>query len=129
MPTADRGWSSSSGVGRGANNCSPSNVSCYEPFKKTSTRTDPLVRPEQWRRDVRFGTGNVRSLYRAGSLTAAARELARYKLYFVGVQGVRLDKGGTVRGGEGFSFFCTRQNSISRQESRIYCWKDVKKQF
>jgi len=29
------------------------------------------------KRDVRFGTWNVRSLYRAGSLTAAARELAR----------------------------------------------------
>jgi hypothetical protein len=31
--------------------------------------------------DMRFGTWNVRSLYQAGSLTAAAaRELARYKL-------------------------------------------------
>jgi hypothetical protein len=29
---------------------------------------------------MRFGTWNVRSLYRAGSLTAAARELAGYKL-------------------------------------------------
>jgi hypothetical protein len=27
-----------------------------------------------------FGTWNVRSLYRAGSLAAAVRELARYKL-------------------------------------------------
>jgi hypothetical protein len=32
-----------------------------------------------------FGTWNVRSLYRAGSLTAAARELARYKLDILGV--------------------------------------------
>ena len=30
-------------------------------------------------------------LYRAGSLTAAARELARYKLDLVGVQEVRWD--------------------------------------
>jgi hypothetical protein len=29
---------------------------------------------------MRFGTWNVRSLYRAGSLTAATGELARYKL-------------------------------------------------
>ena len=29
---------------------------------------------------MRFGTWNVRSLCRAGSLTAAARELERYKL-------------------------------------------------
>jgi hypothetical protein len=42
---------------------------------------------------MRFGTWNVRSLYRAGSLTAAARKLARYtrKLGLVGVQEVRWD--------------------------------------
>ena len=33
---------------------------------------------------MRFGTWNVRRLYRAGSLTAAARELARCKLDLVG---------------------------------------------
>jgi hypothetical protein len=32
------------------------------------------------KRDILLGTWNVRSLYRVGSLTAAARELARYKL-------------------------------------------------
>ena len=46
-----------------------------------------------------FGTWNVGSLYRAGPLTAAARELARYKLDLVGMQEVRWDKGGTVRAG------------------------------
>jgi len=45
---------------------------------------------------VRFGAWNVRILYRAGSLIAAVRELARYKLYMVGVQDVRWDKGGTI---------------------------------
>jgi hypothetical protein len=40
---------------------------------------------------------NVRSLYRAGRIAAADRELARYKLDLVGVQGVRWDKMGTVR--------------------------------
>jgi hypothetical protein len=30
----------------------------------------------KWKRDILLGTWNVRSLYRAGSLTAAARELA-----------------------------------------------------
>jgi hypothetical protein len=34
---------------------------------------------------------------RAGSVTAAARELSRYKLDLVGVREVRWDKGGTVR--------------------------------
>jgi hypothetical protein len=35
---------------------------------------------------MRFGIWNVRSLYRSGSLTAASRELARYKLDVVGVR-------------------------------------------
>jgi hypothetical protein len=42
---------------------------------------------------VTCGDWNVGSLYRAGSLTATARELARYKLDLVGVQEVRWDKG------------------------------------
>jgi len=78
---------------------------------------------------MRFGTGNVRShvrsLYRAGSLTAAERELARYKLDLLGVQKVRWDKRGTVRVGEYIvsmkketkiinwvQDFCTPHNSI-----------------
>jgi len=48
---------------------------------------------------MKIGTWNVRILYRAGSLKAAARELVRYKLDVVGVQEVRWDKGGTVRAG------------------------------
>ena len=47
-------------------------------------------------RDIVLGTWNVRSLYRAGALMAAARELARYKLDLVGVQDVRREKEGTV---------------------------------
>jgi len=53
--------------------------------------------------------GNVRSLYRAGSLKAAARELARYKLDVVGVQEVRGDKGGTLRAGD-YDFFYGKGN-------------------
>jgi exonuclease III len=48
------------------------------------------------KRDISLLTWNVRSLYRAGSLTAA-RDLARYILDLVGVQEVRWDKEGTVR--------------------------------
>jgi hypothetical protein len=44
-----------------------------------------------------YGTCNVTSLYRAGSLTVAARELARYKLDLVGVHEVRWDREATVR--------------------------------
>ena len=49
------------------------------------------------KRYIFLGTWNVRSLYRVGSLTAEARELARNKLELVGVQEVRWDKEGTVR--------------------------------
>jgi len=45
---------------------------------------------------MKFDTLNVRSLYRAGPFTAAAREIARHKLDLVGVQEVRWDKGGMV---------------------------------
>ena len=55
-------------------------------------------------RETKIGTWNVRSLYRAGSLKGAARELVRYKLDVVGVQEVRWDKGGTVRPGD-YDFF------------------------
>jgi hypothetical protein len=79
------------------------------------------------KRDILLGTWDVRSLYRAGSLTAAARDLARYKLEIVGVQEVRWDKEGTVRAGDynflygrgnenaqmGTGFFCKPKNSIS----------------
>jgi exonuclease III len=60
---------------------------------------------------MRLGTWNVRSLYRAGSLTRAVRELARkYKLELVGVQEVRCVKGGTERAGE--YFFCAKGMKI-----------------
>jgi exonuclease III len=51
-----------------------------------------------------FGTWNVRSMYRSGSLMTVVRELAKYKLDLVGVQEVRWDKEGTVRAGE-YTFF------------------------
>ena len=57
---------------------------------------------------MKRGTWNIKSLYRAGSLKAAARELMRYKLDVVGVQ-VRWDKGGTIRAGD-YDFFYGKGN-------------------
>ena len=68
--------------------------------KHSYSKPRTLVGPKKRIRDMRFGTWNVRSLYRAGSLTAAARELARYKLNLVGVQQIRWDTEGTVRVGD-----------------------------
>ena len=49
---------------------------------------------------MRFGTWNVGSLDRSGSLMTVVRELARDKLDLVGVQEVRWDKEGAARAGD-----------------------------
>jgi len=64
-----------------------------------------------------FGTWNVRSVYRAGSITAAARELLRYKLDLVDVQEVRWDKGGTATAGD-YNFFSMEK------EIKIINWEE-----
>jgi exonuclease III len=69
---------------------------------------------------MRFGTWNVRSLYRAGLLTAADRELERYKLDLVGVQEVRWDKEGTVRAGD-YNFFCGNGNENCQSGTGFFC--------
>jgi exonuclease III len=59
--------------------------------------------------DMRFGTWNVRSMYRAGSLRAVAEEISKYKLDLVGVQEVRWGGGGTEPAGE-YTFFYGKGN-------------------
>jgi exonuclease III len=59
--------------------------------------------------DMRFGTWNVRSLYRAGSLVTVSKELSEYKLDLVGVQEVRWEGGGTEPAGE-YTFFYRKVN-------------------
>jgi hypothetical protein len=55
--------------------------------------------------DMGFGTWNVRSLYRVGSLMTISRELSRYRLDLVGVQEVRWEGSGTIPGGENTVFY------------------------
>jgi hypothetical protein len=43
-------------------------------------------RPKLEKMDMRFGTWNVRSLCRAGSLMVVAKEISKYNLHLVGVQ-------------------------------------------
>jgi exonuclease III len=59
--------------------------------------------------NMRFGTWNVRSLYRSGSFKTVARELGKHTLHLVGVQEVRWDKGGTERA-EDYTFFYGAEN-------------------
>jgi hypothetical protein len=70
---------------------------------------EEVSRSRKRNRDILLDTRNVRSLYRAGSLMAAATELARYKLDLVGVQEVRWNKEGTVKVGD-YSFFYGKGN-------------------
>jgi hypothetical protein len=54
--------------------------------------------------DMRFGTWNVRNMYRAGSFMTVAEEISECKLDLVGVQEVRWEGGGTEPAGE-YTFF------------------------
>jgi len=54
---------------------------------------------------MRFGTWNVRSLYRSESLTSITTELARYKLDLVGYRRLVGEKAGTVREGDYIFFY------------------------
>jgi hypothetical protein len=83
--------------------------------KKPQTWTDFLDEgPNRKKMDMRFGTWNVRSTYRAGSLTALAEEISKYKLDIVGVQEVRWDGGGTKPACE-YTFFMKRGMIIMKQ--------------
>jgi hypothetical protein len=58
---------------------------------------------------MRFGTWNVRSLYRAGSLMTVAKEISKYELDLEEVQEVRWDRGGTELASE-YKFFYGKVN-------------------
>jgi exonuclease III len=55
--------------------------------------------------DMRFGTWNIRSLYRVGSIMTVSRELSRHRLDLVGVQEVKWEGSGTTPAGEYTCFY------------------------
>jgi hypothetical protein len=55
--------------------------------------------------DKKFGLWDVRSLYRPGSLNTVSRELLKYTLDLMGVQGVRWEDSGTEPAGENTFFY------------------------
>jgi hypothetical protein len=79
--TGDGEWSSSLGVGRGAKSFYHKKISFLRKFTKGRTWTDSLNKLPKLRKiNVRFGTWNIRSRYRTGSLMTVAKELSKYKL-------------------------------------------------
>jgi exonuclease III len=63
-----------------------------------------LAEPKQLKKDMRFGTWNVRSLCRVGTIKSVLRELEKYKLDLVGVQEVRWDGEG-YQMADNYTFF------------------------
>jgi hypothetical protein len=66
--SADKGWPSSLGVGRGANSPPYKKKHFTKCYKGPRNWRDTLEQPKVRTMDMRFGTWNVRSLYRSGSL-------------------------------------------------------------
>jgi hypothetical protein len=74
--------------------------------------------------DMRFGTWNIRSWYRVGSLMTVSRELSRYRLNLVGVQEVRWEGSGTVPAGE-YTFFYGKGNENHKLGTSIFVHKRI----
>jgi hypothetical protein len=74
--------------------------------------------------NTRFGTCNVTSLCRIGSLKTVARKLGKCKLNLVGVQEVRWEKGGTERAKD-YTFLYEQRNRDHQLETGFFVRKRI----
>jgi hypothetical protein len=79
-------------------------------YTEPHTWTDCLGKRSKLRNiNMIFGTWNIISLSRAGSLTTVLKELSEWKLHLAGAQEVRRDRGSTEPAGE-YTFFYGKGN-------------------
>jgi hypothetical protein len=78
-------------------------------FQNVLDLDDSVVRPKQWKKDIRFGTRNVRSLCRVGEIKSVVGELEKYKLDLLAVQEVRWEGEG-YQTAENYTFFYGKGN-------------------
>jgi exonuclease III len=74
--------------------------------------------------DIRFGTWNIRSLYRAGFLMTVSRQLSRYRLDLVGVQEVKWEDSDTPQA-EQYTFFNGKENKNHELGAGFFVHKRV----
>jgi hypothetical protein len=74
--------------------------------------------------NMRFGTWNVRRLYRTGSLMTVAKEISKHKLDPVGAQEVRWDRGGIEPAGE-CTFFNGKWNETHELGTGFFVHKRI----
>jgi hypothetical protein len=70
--------------------------------------------------EIRFGTWNIRSLYRSGSLVLISKQQSNYRLDLVGMQEVRWEGSGTEPAGE-CTFFCGKVNENHELGTVFFC--------
>jgi hypothetical protein len=118
--TGDKGRSSSVGL----TDPHRKKISVTKFYKGPQTWMDSLnKRHELMKMDMRFGTWNVRSLHRAGSLMTVASEISKYKLDLVGVQ-VRWGRGGTEPADK-YTFFYGKGNETHELGTDFFVSKKI----
>jgi exonuclease III len=75
--------------------------------------------------DMRFGTWNVRSLYRRGSLKIETHESAKYNLDLLKVQEVRWDNGDSEPA-DNHTFFYGNRNANHHIETGFFVHKGIR---
>ena len=75
--------------------------------------------------DMRFGTWNVRNLYRAGALGLVTNELDRCRMDLVGVQEVRWEGSGTLESGN-YTLFYGEGNANHQLGTRFFVHRQIR---